>query len=123
MLGLEFQLTEQFLSSQQAAVTTTTAQPFELSTGEYNTFQDLEPGDQQANQTIRLANRKREIKLRCTAQLSRIVHVRTRQFSLSSDQSRLEAQNSAGLTAVKQACRFQFYAILAFLLFAYRGSV
>lgn len=101
MLGLEFQLTEEFLASQQPPQSTTTAQPFaavnaELAgAGEYSAFQELNPVDQQANQTIRLANRKREIKLRCTAQLSRIVHVRTRQFSLSSDQSRLEAQNSA----------------------------
>lgn len=101
MLGLEFQLTEEFLASQQPPQSTTTALPFaavnaELTgAAEYSAFQELNPIDQQANQTIRLANRKREIKLRCTAQLSRIVHVRTRQFSLSSDQSRLEAQNSA----------------------------
>lgn len=124
MLGLEFRLTEQFLADQQpTAQTTSTVQPFAESDGRtdtYSTFQDLgDPVDQQANQTIRLANRKREIKLRCSAQLSRIVHVRTRQFSLSSDQSRLEAaQNSASSSSGLLDGLFKFYAILVLFLFA-----
>lgn len=118
LLGLEFKLTDDFLNNQQQLATSTVQSNVnDQQTTEYSRVEDLNPTNDELNQTIKLINKKHEIKLKCVAQLSRIVHVRTSKFSLG-DQSRFtDDQMNLACSNRLTDCLFIFYAILVYLLF------